>query len=259
MARTYLLFGESELRHLADKLEPVVLTWSSQWLHEVLFEIHCSHAVAPTKNDSDWWYAKPGNGWGIFLQNPAELTNGLALAMFEDFSESNGLGNTLSPLVNDCIQEAVIDLALGVIRALSSTATTRPLLISETPEHDHFLEGKGSIQVSLHSSSISILLLVPSPFSEASLRATTTPKSTAASTPLANPMEMIQRRTLTLTAMLGDAEIDIGTLQQITVGDIIRFDTPIDKPASLVANDGTLLCQGHLGSHANFKSLQLNR
>ncbi len=64
---------------------------------------------------------------------------------------------------------------------------------------------------------------------------------------------------VSLPVEVGQAEVDIGSLMQLGVGDVIRLDTSIDKPVVVSSPDGHRLFNGHIGTSKNAVAIEIVR
>lgn len=257
--RPYILYGQPELSRIITIIDPAVSRWENKWFGSPSFASRCSQATA-TADAAEWWYAKPKTGSGLFIRKPPGLIKAATLAVFGRLPKSAGLGDTPSPIVGDCLANLITDLSASVLNALCpSSATDSVRLITLAPDSAYFAAGSGTLQLQLHSPAVTFDLLIPSAQIASFLRKGPAEKSAAASASLENSMPMIHKHTFKLAALLGQAELNIGTLQNIAVGDVIRFDTSIDQTITLVTPDGTPVASGYLGTRDHFKSLQIAR
>lgn len=260
MTRAFLVFGKQEHANMGTLIQAALATWARQWFGEGQVSVDCTPAILDTSEQMEWWYAKPATGWGVFIKNTPDLTRQLVLALFGDLPKSGRQDELLTPLVKDCITDAITDLAACTLHAITDSKDhPHPTLLAQAPTEAHPETGNGAIHAQLHFSGISLPMIIPGSLAETALRGDKVQKSAAASTPLTDPITMILNKPISLTAILGQAQIDIGTLQSIAIGDVIRVQTRIDQPATLATREGITLCQGYVGSRNNYKSLQLHR
>lgn len=258
MIRPYLLFGDTELSKLKLALLPVVSAWATRWLKASSNDF-CLEILAPDSDHDANWLAFKSGGAALYLQRPVGTYKTLTLAMFGDVVKTSGLSDTPSPLVAGSIASALQDLGATALRALEPNQQSNDVIsIAESPLAETWASGSGAYMISIVCKPLHLRLLLPGTVTAAFLRSD---KVTAArpSTPLENPLSLLTTRSVHIVAHLGEAEIDIGTLQSLEVGDVIKLGTRINQPAQLFSNDGTPLCHGYLGTRDGHKSLQLIR
>lgn len=263
MSQPYLLFGQSELKRLTDTLQPLAVSWAKQWLGQEQVHLTClpRSAALPAHGEGEWLFAKSSTSQGIFLHRPSGFSKSMTRELFGDLSKTAGLSDTPSPLLGDSIQAVLLDLVTAVFSALDpSPSHGKIVFISQIPDPSAFAEGTGTVILSLQIKSINLLFLLTGSQCENFLRLGKGSKNNHGKlAPLENFMPIIQTKPIKVSAILGEAEIDIGTLQSISIGDVIRLDIPIDKPTQLFTSEGIPLCKGYLGARDEFKSLQLSR
>ena len=76
--------------------------------------------------------------------------------------------------------------------------------------------------------------------------------------PLHNRADAIGRSSLRLIATLGSAEISIGELNKISVGDVIAFDKPFNGEIDIVNRQGEKVCSGKLGAKDNHRAIRIS-
>lgn len=69
--------------------------------------------------------------------------------------------------------------------------------------------------------------------------------------------EAIGEKELRVQVHLAGCEIEIGTLQDLQVGDVLRLRQGIDKPASVSVEDGTPIFGGFLVRSGGRKAIEL--
>lgn len=65
--------------------------------------------------------------------------------------------------------------------------------------------------------------------------------------PIAQLSQALAHEAIVPRVMLGGAELNLGQLQALQLGDVIPLGHPLDAPAHVVAADGATLCDGWLG------------
>lgn len=62
-----------------------------------------------------------------------------------------------------------------------------------------------------------------------------------------------------LDAQLGELDIELGTLQSLEVGDVIRLPAKLDQPLRLLVPGGGTVCFGDFGTQEGFRALSLRK
>jgi flagellar motor switch/type III secretory pathway protein FliN len=180
--------------------------------------------------------------------------------MFGDVAKTSSLGDTPSPLVAGSLAAALQDLGATVLGALNPTQERSDVIsIVGQPPAETWAPGSGALMIDIERKPLHLRLLLPGTLSAAYLRPAEAARTARSAAPLEKPLSLLATRAVRVVAQLGEAEIDIGTLQSLAVGDVIKLDTRVDQPAQIFSTDGTPLCHGHLGTRDGHKSLQLIR
>ncbi|MRW94179.1 hypothetical protein GJ699_29820 [Duganella sp. FT80W] len=69
--------------------------------------------------------------------------------------------------------------------------------------------------------------------------------------------QLLDSQSVLLAVGLGAAEVDLGSLVRLAVGDVVRLDALADRPLTLRGPDGTALCGGYLGRAGPSLALEL--
>jgi flagellar motor switch/type III secretory pathway protein FliN len=259
MIRPYLLFGGTELNRLEQTLALVTAAWAERWLSAGSAEVRAEMLGAEAERNGDWLALKSGAS-AVYLKRPVGIYKALALAMFGDVAKAPGLSDAPSPMVAGTLASALQDLGAAVLAALNPAKESPDVLsIAAPPPAETWDPGAGALMIRIECKPLQLRLLLPGSLSAAYLRGAETARASPSAAPLENPLSMLATRSVRVAAQLGEAEIDIGTLQSLAVGDVIKLDTRVDQPAQLLSADGTPLCHGYLGTRDGYKSLQLIR
>jgi flagellar motor switch protein FliM len=79
----------------------------------------------------------------------------------------------------------------------------------------------------------------------------------ASAAPLLGLRQAIGHAPVQIGASIGEAEIDVATLQSLVVGDVLLLDLPVDRPLRLTIAGRTVRRGAYLGSHQGRRALQL--
>lgn len=75
--------------------------------------------------------------------------------------------------------------------------------------------------------------------------------------PLVIATSAIARHDFVLQVQLIGCELDLGSLQRLQIGDVVRLSHPLDAPTRVVDRSGTALFFGHLGRRDGHKAVEL--
>jgi hypothetical protein len=83
------------------------------------------------------------------------------------------------------------------------------------------------------------------------------PSPAASLAPLVPVADAVARRRMPLRIALAGCELDLGTLQDLQVGDVVRTDHPVDAPALLEDRAGRTVFRGFLVRSGALKAVEL--
>jgi flagellar motor switch/type III secretory pathway protein FliN len=69
----------------------------------------------------------------------------------------------------------------------------------------------------------------------------------------------IAKQTVRVDVRLGESELDLGSLQTLSVGDVLRLDKKLDEGVELHVGDQRLPCIGYLAAHDGDVVIELAR
>src|SRR5207245_4129234 len=69
----------------------------------------------------------------------------------------------------------------------------------------------------------------------------------------------IAKQTVRVDVRLGESELDLGSLQTLSIGDVLRLDKKLDEGVELHVGDQRLPCIGYLAAHDGDVVIELAR
>lgn len=72
-------------------------------------------------------------------------------------------------------------------------------------------------------------------------------------------VDALSNQRLQLHVLAGEAQLELGLLQTIVVGDVIKLDTRVDQPLRVVNGESGRVCNAYLGTQQGRKSIQLTK
>ena len=136
-------------------------------------------------------------------------------------------------------------LAIGLQRSLAANA----------PQPADFNPWSGGVIASLSSPALSMRLLLNGACVGKALGAARKPDSLK-SDPLPPVREGMSLHRTRVSVELASCEIDIGSLQKIRLGDVVRLSHSLEEPMH-VKVDGKQICCAYLGRRGIFKAVEL--
>lgn len=186
-------------------------------------------------------------GWAI---GEGDARAALLRSLFADLLSTIGLARHVT---EECHADALQRLAVVMGAEVDQQAVPTPLTATDVRT------GSGALQVRFDGVPVAGLLLSGAATQVWRARRAL---STEARTPergaaLCAPAAAIGERPVAMNAELAGCELDLGTLQALQVGDVLRLRHSLRDPAIVADSDGTPLFSGHLGQLQGAMALEL--
>ena len=255
--RPFILLSKSKLRLLQQSLMQSVQQWASNWgLAAQDVALDCQPA-APALARYHWQhsYAKGEQlawlGWQPGLL--AQLHN----AMFDNAGSAANVVNAGSAgsVAGEAAQAALADLAHRLVQPFGLARTGAQAL---TPTCLAHASGAVHVQLGLDGEPVLNALLEHASWQAwwASLNPLPAASDPARAALVART-HALGKEAVRLRVQAGQAEVSVGNLLSLAVGDVIRFNHPIDTPLQVVTEQGVRVFDGFLGLQDSAKALEL--
>jgi hypothetical protein len=242
LERPFKLFGAHERAAMAALLEARVAAWAGAWLPEgveLQLEIGPAAEVEPRMADASGWsrYAAP-NGDAVALRVQERDLAELAAALCGAGEGRRGRTFAgVSALSEHVGGAALRELASGLLEAKSVSVAQGAL-------EDAWLPYSAAYAAEIALGAARIAMVASGTWALRMLKE---------KLPRPAPARLIDRRsamsaqTLRLHAVAGWAELDLGVVQALAVGNVIALEVRLDRPMTLATASGTPLCSARLG------------
>lgn len=252
--RLYKLINQTELAQIGARLAAASEVWSAAWLAgAAAARVQCHRAAE--------WRAGPGSPAETWMARGADPAQWLALRFGTGFNSQ--LGRKLIPGAAAAVPSALLDelLMLALADLLHPHC---PWLAGSVPEKVAPAEGvpaqawetgSGAVVAELAWGEARLIIV----FSAAQVRSMQGGAAAlpAARAPFAMTTDGLLGERVQLKVWAGAAQLELGLLQTIVVGDVIKLDTRIDEPLEVQTSDGAPVCHAFLGSFQGRKSIKL--
>lgn len=247
-ARPLQAWTGQQLDALAAALGRALADWRAAWgLAGDAPALRCEAATSEAALRSGWVPLAEGVA-GAWLHVPADAGARLQRDLFGDAG-----GALAATVAQECAHDAGQRLA-AVLRLPPEPAAELQ------PPPGTGLPWSGAVQAELAGTPGWSLLLGAAAMrawcAQRGLRAQDTP-ARAAPEPLCSAAEALGARTLPLDVRLAGCELDLGTLQGLQIGDVVRLSHRLDAPARLTDAGGKTLFDGFLVAQKGRKALEL--
>lgn len=258
-SRFYRLFGDSELSKVCAKVQPAIDSWAQAWL--LSGEGGSCKCLRPGEIRA---LHRPGASWRtcrgagerwIGVRMSGALRGSLAASIFGD-DRTTVSPVMASPLCGDVVLQALDRLAFALMDALGAApASARPAAgeASDTPAAWLWQKGAGALVLQISVGETEFPALVsPAVLLDA------IPLHSHGAPPLHPRLEPVLGQKLRLNIVAGHAEFELGILNTIRVGDVLRLDTRIDEPLHLEVAPGQPAGRAYLGTHDAHKAVLIS-
>lgn len=248
-----MLLGASRRQRLVQSLQQVLEEWRQQWSggSHVALEIDVAEALCrkPTMSAGSAFAfgAAAGNDRLLAISVPVEAQHEL-LGVPAPRSIVEGGGETASAVVG----EALCALCVRLARAKATTGVNVTPLAAEKMSQAW---GQYGLTVTVKGAGERVLLRARlSPELLAAMLPSQAPKTAE---PLVSRRSAIGIETVAVNAWLGEAEVSLGELANLQVGDVILLETNLSGAGHLALPDGRELAKIRLGSAAGRRAVSV--
>lgn len=257
----YKLLNRSELSHLASAVRSACAPWANAWLGDAAtFEVAChraaDHATEPGRFEGSWLSAGIADGRWLSASTATPLLAQLGAALLASESSADAQGEAKrSPLLRELAGTALNELLEAILRGGNhDTAVAR---VPQSPDAGFWKAGSGAVVAEVSFGGSTAVLALNPALVRALLRGAR--RQSGMETPLDSAAAALSNGRLPLQVLVGEAQLELGLLQTIVVGDVIRLDARADQPLQVVNADGVRLCGAYLGTRGVQKSIQLTK
>lgn len=253
-AQPYLLISDTVLASVARQLRGAIDAWCADWgVAADDIDFHCQRAwEAQPVPDGAAWGAPRGSGtelWWCARQAPwnRQLRDAL-------FPPAAGLNAALTP--HGLADEAAAAASDALCAALSGGAQAGPVV---APPALAWRRGSGALLVRLGIGGQALYLMASQGAVSAVARRTGAVGGRLAPLAPVDYRHALRDTGLTLALEIGRAEVGLGSLMGLGVGDVIRLDTLADRPLTVRGPGGAALFDGYLGLSGQHVALEIVR
>ena len=229
--RRFRLLNERELRLAGEALGRALAPWAEAWMHtpnlgEVRCIIACDARRTTLFRESDHWLdARETDAPLAWICVPDSQRAGLARNLFGERTSHGEGKSALLPAVADAALRALLELlaAQG-----GDGAVDRPAPSVSQPTREVWTRGSGAIVCELRiGEGVLGIVLAESwvrralaPFKQARRRMPTP----------SDPRLGLESLSVRLAVWAGSAEVELGLLQSLAPGDVVKVDLAVDRP-----------------------------
>ncbi|HYD79897.1 MAG TPA: FliM/FliN family flagellar motor C-terminal domain-containing protein [Paucimonas sp.] len=236
--------------------QEAILEWESAWARLSDHSISCAAACEATDSAppyAAWGLRRLENGGSVWVLMPPEVERRIERQLFSiDDVASAAERSRESRLAGAIAKDAVEELVAGIVRRLTGFSSTPADGSSDTPAKC-FRYGAGAALLTVKLDRKSFHVLVPS----ASLPGAAPGGSTTALGPTTGLIEALSGLPVKLTAEVGEAELTVGHLRMLAVGDVVRLNSRLDQPVNFIGPNGKTVCRAQLGTSKGRRAVEV--
>ena len=256
----FLLLKRSTTERLALHANAALARWGSTWTTLPDSVVTCTAATAKHHSlaaAADWRCRTLSNGAPVWLLLPAGLERSLEQLLFGlNEMDATSEKHLPSPLANSVAQEALEDLAAGLINALANqSAGSTPAAQAAPLPASLFRPGSGAVLCTISFAEKVIRLLLPAESNPAAQPIKT--KQASMRAPLSTLHQALAKVQVKLSVEVSQAELTLGYLGTLAVGDVLALPTSVDHAMRVTGPGDTTVCHAHLGTLTGFHAVEL--
>ncbi|MBC7603854.1 MAG: FliM/FliN family flagellar motor switch protein [Ramlibacter sp.] len=249
---------ERQLDAIAIRATQAWTAWSAGWLGESSsrVEVQLAHEVDAA---ADWNWSPIGTRANAvaWIASTSRANECVGRELFEGY-ETAVRAATPPSVAQSVVVRAMDDLLEQLRTQLELDAPPDQLLLAEPC---FFAPWSGCVVLRLPVAQARVPVLLNVECVEALLgmrrgEMLRDPAATAARAPLTPLASAIANRRVTLRAELEPCELDLGTLEQLAIGDVVPLAHSLDAPLRISVH-GEFLCEGFLGRREGRKAIEL--
>jgi flagellar motor switch/type III secretory pathway protein FliN len=252
-ARSLRWWTAQQLAGLAATLEAELAGWSAAWgVPAGTVQAELAHAAAAVPGP---WHAMAGAAapaWTTQLA-PAQLRQAL-FAETGPAIHPEGYGTLAEALAHSC-RDAWYACLLRWTRPDDAPAAACP---AAPPASDR-LAWSGAVRLTIRGDAWEQHVHLSAAAASRLMEPVAAPAASGPMPPLASVREALAARPLTLRLELAGLELDVGSLQQLAVGDVVRLPHLLSQPLTLRAAELPLQCAAYLGQRDGRYAVELSR
>lgn len=260
--RPFNVAGNRTLSRLHDLSTAALEEWIERWLPQAGgVTVDCASADARAgefvaESVPAWIAVSVREGASIWIPDVVRET--VHTLVFGCGTSPLRLPEAGPSLASEASSQALVDMAsLLMARAAVEQVSGLTLVKDRAPPHETFRYGSGAVAIRCRLNGEPITMVLDGELvSEivAGDRPAPSPRP-----PLDNPVAGLSNQAVELQGWIGEAEIDLATLQTIAVGDVIRLETKLDQTLQVRSFDGNSVCLGYLGTAGGHRAVELLR
>lgn len=244
----YLLLKRSRANQLSQRALAALGDWAGGWAPLPDHAVACSDAceAAPASLEQAWNRRLLADGAEVWTALPWDAQRWMEQLVF---SPDDGAPH--SPLAGSVAADALEALQAQLIEALTGQASLPAEASAPSPAL--LRRGAGAVLCTLQLGARTLRLLLPAAAQDAAA------PTRRAAVPVAPLRDALAARQVPLTVELCRAELTLGYLRTLAVGDVLALPMALDAPLQVRGPGGAALCTAHLGATDGHRAVELSK
>ncbi|MGZ3182495.1 MAG: FliM/FliN family flagellar motor C-terminal domain-containing protein [Telluria sp.] len=248
----YRLLKRSACAALAERAAAALARWSADWAalpDHTLACVDATRAPAGFAAGAAVQAHRLAGGGQAWSAQPAGAPRWLEQQLFglEELDAAAGR-HRASALGAGVAEEALADLHTALLAALTGQQPDGPG-DAGAPPAAAWRRGAGLVLCTVRFGARSLQWLAPVPAAA--------PPAPTRRPPLQPLRAALAARTVRLHVELGEAEVTLGDLRGLRIGDVLALPAPLGAPLRVANAAGVTLCHGHLGAAGGQRAVEL--
>jgi flagellar motor switch/type III secretory pathway protein FliN len=244
----FLLLKRSRAEQLSQRALAALSDWAAGWCALPDHAIACSDAceAAPASLEQAWSRRVLADGAEVWIALPWDAQRWMEQLVFgqDDGARHSPLGGTVAAGALDALQAQLLQGLSGQASRPEPGAPLPPALLRR---------GVGSVLCTVQLGARTLRLLLPAAAQGAPAP---TRRGTA---PLAPLRDALAALPVPLTVELCRAELTLGYLRTLAVGDVLALPMTLDAPLQVRGPGATAICAAHLGALDGHRAVELSK
>ena len=258
--RPYRLYGESQTRPALEHARQIVDAWLGDWACErgarLSARLQTLHSPLMSQESAFLRVTGLEGDWCAVGLAP-EFAAGFYRLMFN--LRSPGIGGEYLGVMSTVVEEALADLCFRLLGSDGLVGTLGGHTVTGALPHEAHVPGSGCLTLSVDIAGAETAVWLSRVLVERWVKnvPARTPAVAEQAPTLVSPQHAISGQKVRARVRLGDADLTLGELAVLAVGDVIKLDNGIADQAELAFQDSHTKCLGYLGTSGGNYALRI--
>ena len=255
----FLLLKRSTVELLTGRADAALKRWCAAWPSLPDSGVLCTAVTDKQGNiaTAAEWRPRPlPDGTSVWISQPAGFDRSLGQLLFGvNELDATSEKHMPSAIASDIAQDALEELMAGLIHALTDQISESTSSVQAALPGQLFRPGSGAVLCTVSLGDMVIRILLPAsamPFTLPALA-----KQAGLRPPLSSLQHALAKVSIKLSVEVSQAELTLGYLRTLCVGDVLFLPTGIDQAMRVTGPGGTTVCHAHLGTKDGFHAIEL--